>query len=122
YCSFWVIGLARRAGKAPDPLALNYLKTLDGDRWYDFLARFALGKLTSANLEKQAKTLSQRTEAAYYQADRLLAGGKIAEAKTLWKRVVDSQLMAFFEYDMAMSQLHHGPAKIRTQPVDRRKK
>ena len=34
--------------------------------------------------------------------------GQLDEAKVLWKKVVGTQMMAFFEYDMASYYLRHG--------------
>ncbi|PID38003.1 MAG: hypothetical protein CSA24_00700 [Deltaproteobacteria bacterium] len=122
YCSLWVVGLARRAGQRPDPLALAYLRGLEGKRWYHKLAKLSLGTVRYEALLKQATSVGKRAELAYYQADRLLAAGKVAEARTLWKQVIESKMMAFFEYDMAMSQLWRGLTKVSTTPVDRRSK
>jgi tetratricopeptide (TPR) repeat protein len=122
YCSIWVVAMARRAGQRPDPLAMAYLRGLEGKRWYHRLAKLTLGKVSFETLSKQAKTVGERTELAYYQADRLLGAGKLDAARVLWKQVIDSEMMAFFEYDMAMALLHRGPTVISTTPLDRRTK
>lgn len=121
YCSLWVIGLAQRAGKPIDPLARTYLATLSGKRWYHRLAHLALGKVSYEQLESEARTTTQRAELYFYGAEKLLAAGKLEQAKKLWQKVVDTKMMAFFEYDMAMHNLHAGLAKVAEHPVDRQK-
>lgn len=120
YCSLWIVGLARRAGLAPDPLAIAYLRRLSGSEWYHFLAKLALDKMPFAKLEGRAQTAAKRAELFFYQADRLLANGDLSQARELWQKVLDTRMMAFFEFDMALYNLRRGPAKVVTQAVDRR--
>jgi tetratricopeptide (TPR) repeat protein len=119
YCSFWVVGLATRASQRPDPLALEHLRTLRGDQWYVQLAQLLTGAATYEQVEARAKTVGNRAELHYYRADQLVAAGKLAEARALWQRVVGSEMMAFYEYDMASQNLRLGPAKVATRPLDR---
>lgn len=120
YCSFWVMGLARRAGLKADPLALAYLKRHGSKRWYGQLSAPVLGTRPFEALAKETTDPGHLAELYYYWSDALLAEGKTAEAKKLWQKVVDSQRMAFFEYDMATHNLRHGPSKVSHEPVDRR--
>ena len=78
-----------------------------------------LGKASFADLEQATKTDSRRAELYFYRADQLLADGKIEPARSLWKKVIDTKMMAFFEYDMAARNLLLGPPKVRARPVDR---
>jgi tetratricopeptide (TPR) repeat protein len=120
YCSFWVLGLARRAGVKADPLALAYLKRHGSKRWYGQLSGPVLGSRTFESLAKVTTDPGHLAELYYYWSDALVAKGNKAEAQKLWQRVVDSQRMAFFEYDMASHNLRHGPSKVQREPVDRR--
>jgi tetratricopeptide (TPR) repeat protein len=122
YFSMWVVTMARRAGVKPDPLALAYLSEVEGARWHHKLAKLVLGKVPFETLLRQAKDKGQRAELTYYEAERLLAEGKVDEAKIHWKSIVASDMMGFFEYDLAQRKLKLGPATIRTQPIDRLKK
>lgn len=121
YCSFWIIGLARRAGLPPDPLAMSHLSNLKGSAWYAELARLIRGQVTYVQLVARAKGPSNLAELYYYQADLLLAAGKQLEAQSLWKKVLATDMMAFYEFDMATFNLTHGPSKVLTSPIDRQR-
>jgi tetratricopeptide (TPR) repeat protein len=118
YCSFWVIGLARRAGLAPDPLALAYLRQLSGDEWYHRLAQLVLGRTSFTALRREAKTRGRLAELLFYQADQLLAAGQLEPARALWRQVGATRMIAFFEYDMAAAHLRDGPATVTTRPLE----
>jgi tetratricopeptide (TPR) repeat protein len=120
YCSFWIVGLARRAGLPPDPLAMSHLSRLKGTAWYTELAKLISGSVSYQTLLKRAKGPSNLAELYFYQADLLLARGKTDEAKELWKKVIATNMMAFYEFDMATYNLRHGAAKVSTQPIDRK--
>ena len=45
---------------------------------------------------------------------RRAEAGRLDEARALWRQVIDTQMMAFFEFDMASYYLRHGPA---TEPI-----
>jgi tetratricopeptide (TPR) repeat protein len=120
YCSFWVIGLARRAGLEPDPLAMSHLGSVHSDTWYRQLALFHLGKVSYEELLRKAKTRGDRAELYFYQADRLLARGRLAQARKLWKKVLETNMMAFYEFDMAAHNLRLGPTQVSTRPLDRK--
>ncbi len=119
YCSFWVIGLARRAGLPPDGLALAHLKSLQGQSWYVKLADLILGKVTYEALLKDARSVGNRAELYYYWADHLLAQGKVGEAQQLWRKVLETDMMGFYEYEMSSFNLRKGAAPVTTRPLDR---
>ncbi len=122
YCSLWVVGLSRRAKVEPDSLALEHLRSVarSGDAWYVRLSRLLLGQASFVELEREAKTVGNRAELYYYWADQLVAAGKVEEARALWKKVVQTEMMAFYEYDMAAFNLRDGAATVSTRPLDRR--
>jgi tetratricopeptide (TPR) repeat protein len=115
YCSLWVVDLARRAGQPEDPLATAYLKSTDGAKWYDDLARWATGRTPEAKLMERADTPARKAESAFYRAMRALEAGDRAGAIKLWRQVLDTDMMAFFEYDMAAYYLKREGAP--TAPV-----
>lgn len=119
YCSFWVVGLARRAGQVPDPQAMRYIRELRGAKWYTRLAGLLLEKTSYDKLLSDARTAGNRAELYYYQADRLLAAGKVEEAKAMWRKVLETKMLGFYEYEMSRHYLTVGPPKIHTQPLDR---
>jgi tetratricopeptide (TPR) repeat protein len=110
YCSLWIVDLARRAGQPIDPLASSYLQSMNGGKWYDDLARWATGRATDEQLMARVNTPAKRAESAFYRAMRAVGAGQLDEAKKLWKEVVDTDMMAFFEYDMSEMFLRAGTA------------
>jgi tetratricopeptide (TPR) repeat protein len=109
YCSLWVVAGARLRGLEPDPLALEFLASRSGTRWYHDLARFTVGKLSWDELYKKANTRGKRAEAFYYQGlARYQAGDKPGGDK-LMRLVISTDMLGFFEYDMAAYLLAHGP-------------
>ena len=113
YCSLWIVDLARRAKQPIDPLASSYLQSTDGGKWYDDLARWATGREPDQTMMARVDTPAKRAESAYYRAMRAVESGNIDEARRLWKEVVDTDMMAFFEYDMAQLFLKLGNAPAR---------
>ncbi len=118
YCTFWILDLGRRLKVDPDRLGLAevFLKHLRGHQWYHQLARFYRGEVTYAQLLPKAKTKGQRAELEFYDSMRLVRKGRLAEARRLWKRIVDSEMMAFFEYKMVRRYLEHG-VPMKQQPL-----
>ncbi|HEX6838681.1 MAG TPA: tetratricopeptide repeat protein, partial [Polyangia bacterium] len=110
YCSLWIVDLAKRAKAPADPLASSYLSSTDGGKWYDDLARWATGRETEQQLMARVDTPAKKAESSYYRAMRAVESGDNDTAKKLWKEVVDTDMMAFFEYDMAQMFLHMGYA------------
>ncbi|HEX9101609.1 MAG TPA: tetratricopeptide repeat protein, partial [Polyangia bacterium] len=113
YCSLWIVDLAKRAKQPVDPLASSFLSSTDGGKWYDDLARWATGRETEQQLLARVDTPAKKAESSYYRAMRAVEAGDNDTAKKLWKEVVDTDMMAFFEYDMAQMFLHLGTAPAR---------
>jgi hypothetical protein len=103
--SLWVLAEARRRGVDPDPLAIDHLRSRDGRLWYDRLAQLATGRATIADLRRHATTRARRAELAYYSA--VLGIGDRgrpptdAELRALFDAVIATDMVLFFEYDMA---------------------
>jgi tetratricopeptide (TPR) repeat protein len=110
YCTFWILDLGRRARVDPERLGLAevFLSHLKGKQWYHHLARFHRGEASYAQLAVQAKTKGQRAELDFYHSMRLVRQGKAAQARRLWQKIVDSEMMAFFEYKMVRRYLSLG--------------
>jgi tetratricopeptide (TPR) repeat protein len=119
YCTFWILDLGRRAGVDPDRLVLAqvFLKHLQGERWYHQLARFMRGEVSYAELLPKAKTKGHRAELDFYHSMALVRQGRTAEARRLWQRIVDSEMMAFFEYKMVRRYLERGAPKKPVKPT-----
>ena len=121
YCSFWIIGMARRAKVEPDSQALEHLDGLTGNAWHSRLARLVQGKVSYKQLLKEAKSIGSRAELFYYWADLLVARGKMEQARQMWKKVLQTEMMGFYEYRMAQHNLQHGPARIITRSLERKR-
>jgi tetratricopeptide (TPR) repeat protein len=101
YMSLWVIGEARRSGRREDPLALSYLSERKGPLWYDELARFASGHTGEARLSARATTRGRRAEMLFYTAMLGASRQDPVAMRALLRDVVASDMVMFFEYDMA---------------------
>jgi tetratricopeptide (TPR) repeat protein len=126
YTSLWILDLTRRTNKTPDTVADAYLRTLDqrhgelrprrGAPWTHELARFATGKVTYEQALAAADTVGKRAEIYFYEAMRRLGDGKSDDAQQLWKKVVDTRMFSFFEFDMASRYLRVGAPSAPTVP------
>jgi tetratricopeptide (TPR) repeat protein len=105
YCSLWIYDLGRRVSGRPDPQAQHYLENVDGNLWYHRLARFMAGRIPYREMERQADTPGKKAELFFYEAQNRLFAGQVDEARLLWKQVLQTDMMAFFEYDMALHYL-----------------
>lgn len=110
YCSLWIVDLARRAKQPIDPLASSFLQSTDGGKWYDDLARWATGRENVDTMLSRADTPAKKAEASYYRAMKAAETGDLDTAKKLWREVVETDMMAFFEFDMAQMFLRLGNA------------
>lgn len=108
YCSLWMIDLDRRAGEPEDPLAHAFLAGQRGGQWQSWLAQWMLGQASDGDLDRHADTVAKRAEATFYRAMRHVERGELEKARGLWRQVLDTQMMAFFEYDMAFYYLRYG--------------
>ena len=118
YASLWIADLTRRTQKVADPTAEAFLRTLDlrhpevrpqrGAAWYRQLAAFSVGRLDYAQLLAKADTTGKRAEVYFYRGMQLLSDGKADEAHEMWKKVVDTRMVSFFEYEMASRYLRTG--------------
>lgn len=115
YCSLWVNDLLVRAGQVPDPLAMAFLQSVPSGKWPADLARWAVGQLTESELVQRADTPGRLAEANFYLAMAHLRAADRPGAEALWRKVVDSNMMGFFEYEMASSFLKRRAAP--TAPV-----
>lgn len=111
YTSLWIVGMARLRGIEPDSFAMDYLAQRKGTRWYHELAKFATGQQTWDELFAKANTRGKRAEAYFYQAIELYAKGDRAGGDKLMQYVLDTDMLGFFEFDMAAQFLRGGPPK-----------
>ncbi len=118
YCSLWMLDLQARSGLAPDPLATAFLQSVQGGKWHADLARFGSGTLSDADLLRHADTPGKQAEANFYLAQAALRRNDRTRASDLWRKVVASSMLGFFEFEMAALYLRRGAP---TQPQLRSK-
>lgn len=115
YCSLWVNDLLLRAGQPEDPLATSFLKSLRGGKWYAELARWATGQQGDEAMLQRADTVGKKAEASFYLGLRQARAGNGKRAEELFRKVIESDMMAFFEYEAAGYYLRRGGPP--SQPV-----
>jgi tetratricopeptide (TPR) repeat protein len=116
YMSLWVLAEARRLGLPEDPLARDYLHARRGELWFDALASYATGRRDVGALRDRATTRGRRAELLYYSAVLIEAGRNPQAARDLLRSVLATDMLLFFEYDMARAWLRRGFAQSRRDP------
>lgn len=113
YFALWVNAIAGRT-KSPAPSEVTRLlgRLARSETWWGRLAQFGIGSIDYAQLSGFAKTRGEHVEADFYEGANKLAKGQIAEARALFKRVVDSKMVSFFEFQMAQELLLLEDAKL----------
>jgi len=101
YMSLWVVAEALRTKRAVDPLASAYLASRKGSLWYDDLARLASGRTNLKTLSGRATTRARRAELLYYAAMLKTEAADTHKIESMMRGVIDTQVVLFFEYDMA---------------------
>jgi len=114
YFSLWVNDLGQRQGRNTDRDTAAFLLAYKADTWPEKLALHARGKLSYNDLLASASDNGERTEAHFYEALRQWRSGAHDSSTKLMKKVLDSDMMSFFEYDMALHYVGHGELPMRT--------
>lgn len=105
YFCLWLHELALRQGRQQDPGVMEFLAAYKGERWPQRLAEHAQGKLSYEDLLRGASDSGEQAEAHFYEALRRWRAGEAGLAKDLMRKVLGTQRMAFFEYEMAQLYL-----------------
>lgn len=111
YTSLWILEFGGMKGRPQDPLALEYLAGRDGKRWYHTLARWRTGKLDDDGLVRAADTSGERCEAYFYLGLRAAAKGDGDRATDRFRLTLATDMLGFFEYEMARALLTKGLPK-----------
>jgi lipoprotein NlpI len=102
YFALWLRMIAGRGGAPVDHDVSEILEDLaQGDGWSAKLAQFASGKLDFSVLMEAASDLGERTEACFYEGARLMASGDLSGARAMFQRVLESNMVNFYEFAMA---------------------
>lgn len=113
YYSMWLSGLQQRLGHDPDPIAVRFLESIEGEEWIDLLGRFFVGNESFEDLLARAETRGHRAEAYYYEAVRQLSQGNRQRADQLLQQVLDTNMLGYYEYEFSLllqSELASSPA------------
>jgi hypothetical protein len=98
--------IAARAGQSPDPEQVDLLRRLgQASNWWGKLASFGAGDLDYETLQSVASNLGEETEALYYQATRLYNEGDRDAAVAQLERVLETNMVSFYEFEMARKLL-----------------
>jgi hypothetical protein len=76
-----------------------------GSDWFAKLAQFASGKLSFDQLLAAGRDIGERTEAQFYESMRRLGSGDHQGARELLQRVLQGQMVSFYEYAIAQELL-----------------
>jgi tetratricopeptide (TPR) repeat protein len=102
YFALWLRIIAGRSGAAVEADIGEILEDLArGDDWSAKLAQYAAGKIAFETLLEAATDLGERTEATFYEGARRFAAGDLTGAREMFQRVLDSNMVNFYEYAMA---------------------
>jgi len=105
YFTLWVVELARRS-QAPLPDgATGYLADFEGEPWLEALAAHARGELSGPDLVDRAKTPGELAEAHFYEGVRQWRSGQTDVGLDHLRKVLDTGMLSFFEYEMASDYL-----------------
>lgn len=111
YFALWVQAIAARAGIEPDgDVAAVFADIAEGSAWHARLAAFGRGQLSYEELLEAASNRGERAEALFYQGARLLGEGDVEGARALFREVLETEMISFYEYIMAQELLRVLPA------------
>lgn len=110
YCSLWVRSLLSRGGKPADPMVEAALQDPPSGKWQANLSRWATGGMTDATLLLHADSTGKKAEAQFYLGMKRLAEGDTGAAQAAWRAVIESEMLGYFEYEMAREYLRRGTA------------
>ena len=106
YFTLWIQFITARAGKPPVEEHRQLLRRFGGSsNWWGKLASFGAGELDYAGLLSVASSLGERTEALYYEATRLFIEGDEEGSRKQLQQVLDTNMVSFFEFEMARKLL-----------------
>jgi tetratricopeptide (TPR) repeat protein len=101
YATLWIRELGSRLGRGEVEGVESYLSAYRGDQWPGRLAAHARGELTLDELLAAANDRGERAEAYFYEGLREFGGGSIEAGLELMSNVLETEMMSFFEYEMA---------------------
>jgi tetratricopeptide (TPR) repeat protein len=115
YFALWLRMIAGRSGQPLEGDVTQAFETPTGaEGWWAKLARFGSGKLSYDTLLEETTAVGERAEAYFYEGGRRLAQGDEAGARAMFSKVLETQMVNFYEFAMAQELLTAAP--ILAQP------
>ena len=106
YFTLWIQFIAARAGEAPSAEHTELLRRLGASpNWWGKLASFGAGDLNYDDMMSVASSLGEETEVLYYEATRLYIAGEREAAERQFRRVLETNMVSFYEFEMARKLL-----------------
>lgn len=106
YFTLWLQFIAARADEPPSPEHTDLLRRLGKPtNWWGKLARFGAQDMSYDDLLTVASSLGEETEALFYEGTRLYVDGDRAKANAQFQRVLDTNMVSFYEFEMARKLL-----------------
>ena len=106
YFALWLRMIAGRTGQTIDGEITSALDAPPGaEGWWAKLARFGAGRLNYDALLEETTGVGERAEAYFYEGGRRLAQGDEAGARQMFAKVIETQMVNFYEYAMAQELL-----------------
>ncbi|GEM_PF-1598014 len=116
YFTLWMNELALRQGLAPERRVELFLRRYAGTGWESKLALHAQGKLSFQELLGTAGDQGERAEAYFYEGLRRWRTGDARGGQALMRKVLNTDMMGFFEYEMAQQYLELGGPPPKAKP------
>jgi tetratricopeptide (TPR) repeat protein len=115
YFALWLRMIAGRSGQPLEGDVTQAFETPTGaEGWWAKLARFGSGKLSYDTLLEETTAVGERAEAYFYEGGRRLTQGDEAGARAMFSKVLETQMVNFYEFAMAQELLTAAP--ILAQP------
>jgi tetratricopeptide (TPR) repeat protein len=106
YMSLWLVAEARLQEIDPDQHALEFLRSRRGHLWHDKLARYLMEQSAGGDeVRRAATTRGRRAELLFYGAALGPESRDPERAREMFQEVVESNMVLFFEYEMAKRRL-----------------
>jgi tetratricopeptide (TPR) repeat protein len=113
YFALWLRMIAGRSGLPVEGDVLAVFESFaGGEDWFAKLAKFGSGKLTYDTLLEEAEAVGERAEAYFYEGGRRLSQGDDTGARAMFTKVLDTQMVNFYEFTMAQELLASQPSTL----------
>lgn len=105
YFSLWMLHFEGNVDLQATSTARQYVAQFEGEAWPAKLAEHSEGRLDFTSLLAAATERGEKAEAYFYAGLMQLKDGKRERAKGLLRRVLETEMISFVEYEMAQQML-----------------